>query len=315
MARSGLVVPALLFALLAPGCGREGPGATAGSKLPQATPREGEAAAPASAATGSVSLKNVRRDWEVNRALPERKGVGLFESRSAEAPARRAARAAQEAAAAALAAPAAPPPPPYAYVGKVARGDIGYAVLTREERVFMVRAGDTLERYRVQSVNEKEVVLLATDTGTTHSLAFTAPAASGALLPTATAGGIDDVSLQVSAPSQVAVGDQFTLTVSLASGMNTVLDTGRVEVRFDPRVLEVPGQAAATGAAHMEITGAYPGHAAPATLQFRVVAAAPTATEIRVVPTSISDSDGRDVGVNTPQAHRLRIVRAAPAGG
>lgn len=291
-------VAALALALLALGCSREEPRDR--PPAPAAQPRD--------AAPASIPLKSVRPDWEGNRALAERRGASGFEA----APMRDgpAARAAQPA----VQAEPIVQPPPFAYVGKVARGQTGYAVLTRDDRVFLVGAGDTLERYRVQSVSEKEVLIVSIDSGTRHSIAFSAAAGANAVLPTAAAGGIDDVSLQVSAPSQVAVGEQFTLTVSLDSGMNTVVDTGRVEVRYDPKVLEIPGQSASSGAARIDITGAYAGHPAPATLQFRVIAPAPTATEIRVVPTSISDSDGRDVGVNTPQAHRLRIVRAAVAG-
>jgi len=152
-------------------------------------------------------------------------------------------------------------PAPFAYVGKVTRGDIGYAVLAREERVFVVRPGDTVERYRVQSISEKEVVILSIDSGATRSLAFTAGAASSLLSAAAAGiGSIDEVSLRVSAPTQVAVGEQFTLTVSLDSGMSVVLETGRVEVRFDPKVLEIPGQSASSGAARLEIFGAYAGH-------------------------------------------------------
>lgn len=290
---------ALALAFLALGCSREEP-----RERPPAP-----AAQPSDAAPASISLKSARPDWQVNRALAERRGASGFEA----APMRDGAPAARAAQAAVQAEPIVQPLP-FAYVGKVARGQTGYAVLTRDDRVFLVGAGDTLERYRVQSVSETEVLILSIDSGTRHSIAFSAAAGANAVLPTAAAGGIDDVSLQVSAPSQVAVGEQFTLTVSLDSGMNTVVDTGRVEVRYDPKVLEIPGQSASSGAARIDITGAYAGHPAPATLQFRVIAPAPTATEIRVVPTSISDSDGRAVGVNTPQAHRLRIVRAAVAG-
>lgn len=291
-------VAALAVALLALGC--SGEDARDKSSATAAAPRD-------SAAT-SISAQNLRPDWEANRVLPERKGAGPFDAGREPAPTRPAAPAA--------AVPAAPTvqPAPFAYVGKVTRGDIGYAVLAREERVFVVRPGDTVERYRVQSISEKEVVILSIDSGATRSLAFTAGAASSLLSAAAAGiGSIDDVSLRVSAPTQVAVGEQFTLTVSLDSGMSVALETGRVEVRFDPKVLEIPGQSASSGAARLEIFGAYAGHPAPATIQFRAVAATPTATEIRVVPTSISDSDGRDVGVNPPQAHRLTIVRAAEA--
>jgi Tfp pilus assembly protein PilP len=297
----------LAVVLVALGCGREDQRDNAAA--PAVQPRE--------AAGTPASPGKLPADWKAQRTLPQRSGAGPFEGRQPAAPIRHRAQPPREEAPAAQAVATAPPPP-FAYVGKLARGQEGYAVLTGDGRVFVVRAGDALpERYRVQSVSEKEVVLFNLDFGIAQSLAFSSGSASNAVLPTAAvgAGATDDVSLLVFGPSQVAVGEQFTLTVSLDSGFNATLDTGKVEVRYDPKVLEIPGQSPSTGAARIDITGAYAGHPAPATLQFRVVAAAPTATEIRVVPTNISDSDGRNVGVNTPQAHRLMIVRAAPSGG
>jgi len=198
-------------------------------------------------------------------------------------------------------------------VGKVARGGEGYAVLARDERVFVVGVGDAVGNgYRVRSISEREVVLFNLDFDMTRKLAYSA-AASNAVLPAdaALTAASDDVSLRISGPSQVAVGEQFTLTVSLDSGFSAALESGKVEVRFDPKVLEIVGESASSGAARVEIGGAYVGHPAPATLQFRAHAAAPGGTEVRVVPTSIADTDGRNLGVNVPQPYRLMVVRAA----
>jgi hypothetical protein len=249
-----------------------------------------------------------RDDWVAQRTLSDRR-ADAFASREPAVPVGAEAKTAETA----IVVPAAPAPPPFTYAGKVTRGAESYAVLASGDRVFVVRAGDRVgDQYRVQSISESLVVLLNLDLGITQTLAFTASAVANPTLPTATAGGsIDDVSLRLSAPSQVAVGEQFTLTVSLDAGMNGMLETGRVEVRFDPKVLEIPGQAQSRGAARVDIYGAYAGHPAPAMVQFRVVAESPTATEIRVVPMSIPDTEGRDIGVNAPPAHRLTIVRAA----
>jgi len=292
------------------GCSRDD--ARDSTRVDEAPPRQAAAPAPASSA--------MRPDWwEARSEFPAQNRASLFTGRDMTASIQHRAQRNSEASPAphAPAGPPAPPAPPYTYVGKVARGGEGYAVLARDERVFVVGVGDAVgNQYRVQSIGEKEVVLLNVDFGMTQTLAFSA-AASNAVLPAdlAVAAASDDVSLRISGPSQVAVGEQFTLMVSLDSGMSAVLETGRVEVRFDPRVLQIAGESASSGAARIDIAGAYAGHPAPATLQFRVVASAPTTTEIRVVPANISDSDGRNVGVNTPQPHRLMIVRAAASGG
>ena len=191
MARGGVLIPTALLALLLAGCGREA--AERAQSQARAQPREDAAAA-------SIPLPNVRRDWEANRALPERKGAGPFEARAQAAPVRKAQRGAREGALAAPT-PSIPQPPPFAYVGKVARGQIGFAVLVRDERVFVVHAGDIAEGYRVQSVGEREVVVVRIDSGVAQSLAFSSASAAN-VLPSAPApsDAADDASAQPSDP-------------------------------------------------------------------------------------------------------------------
>jgi hypothetical protein len=69
------------------------------------------------------------------------------------------------------------------YVGKVARDGEGFAVLAREERVYVVRVGDAVGNgYRVQSISEKEVVIRNDDLAMTQTLFFSA-SAPNAVLP------------------------------------------------------------------------------------------------------------------------------------
>jgi hypothetical protein len=80
-------------------------------------------------------------------------------------------------------APAGPSPLPLTYVGKVTRGGESYAVLGREDRVYMVSVGDAVGNgYRVQSISEREVVLLNSDFGMRQTLPFSA-VAPNAVLP------------------------------------------------------------------------------------------------------------------------------------
>ena len=292
--RSAIALATMLCAL---GCSRDDQ-----SDAPPA------AVAPPIAAESS-SPHNVASDWSEKRALGSAAGANPFDS-PAPPPVRRAAERQQLPATTPV-----PAPPPFAYVGKVMRGRILYAVMARGDRVFVVTGDDTLDAYRVRSVSENQVLLVASGTGDVFSLPFSPTSGTSVALPLSAAPGLDDASLQVSAPSRVSVGQDFTLTVSLDSGANVVLEAGRVEVRFDPKILQIVGQNASSGVARLDIAGAFAGHPMPATLQFHVVAAGPTATEIRVVPTSIADTEGRDVGVNTPQPHKLTIVGAAGRGG
>ena len=214
-----------------------------------------------------------------------------------------------------VAVPAGPPPLPFTYVGKLVEGGERSAVLARDQAIFVVRPGDSLAgRYRVEAVREEQVLLLNLEFGVVQPLAFSGPPLPGATpsppLAKPKAIADDDASLRLAGPSQVAVGEQFTLTVSLDAGASALPDGGSVEVRFDPKVLQLrgnEGESAVNGAAQIEVSGASTGQ--PAMVRFRVIAQAPTATEIRVVPMAIVDGDGNNLRAETSAAHGLVVVR------
>ena len=211
-----------------------------------------------------------------------------------------------------------PPPLPFAYVGKLRTEGKLYAVVMRGDSLLAASVGDAIAgAYRLQSIGEDKLLVMNIDYGIVQALAFSGPSVRAAGIPSEAfpKPGTDDVSVQLAGPTRVGLGEEFTFTVSLDSGAHAMLDTSSVEIRFDPKVLQLRkgAIAAASGAARVDISGAYMGHPAPATMEFRVVAQAPTATEIRVVPTSIADAEGRNVGVNSPSAHRLAIVTGPPA--
>lgn len=204
-----------------------------------------------------------------------------------------------------------PPAVPYAYVGKLTDGRNRYAVLARDQAVLIVKAGDAVgDVYQVQTIGETELRLLHVALGAVQVIAFRASAAprGGASLSVFASGAQDEASLQIAGPRKVGVGEKFALTISLDTGAHSLLETGNVELRFDPKVLQVSDREAPNGVARLEISGAYMGHPAPVVVQFRVVAPAPTVTEIRIVPTNIADAEGRNVGVNAPSAHALQVV-------
>ena len=208
-------------------------------------------------------------------------------------------------------------PPPFAYVGRVAYDARVYAVLSRGQQVFVVGVGDAVDGgYRVQSIHEDRIVLLHLGLGQERSIALSSPASAlNPIVPAApgAVGMTEAASLQVAGRSQVALGEQFDLSVSLDPGLNAALASGYVELQFDPKVLALGAQslpkATSSGSARLDLTGAYVGHPTHVTIQFRVVTPAPTTTEIRVVPTNIEGADGRELAVDVPQAHRLTIVR------
>ena len=55
--------------------------------------------------------------------------------------------------------PPAPPPLPFIYMGKLLEGDKLTVFLTKQDRHYAVKAGDTLDgAYRVESVNARQVI-------------------------------------------------------------------------------------------------------------------------------------------------------------
>jgi hypothetical protein len=220
------------------------------------------------------------------------------------------------------AAPAPPqaPPVPYAYVGKGRDARGRFAVLSRDDRIQMVRLADVVEgAYRVESIGEDRVVLtyLALDTRETLLFPGTAGGSDSAAEPLKSAAlGEEGATLRVTGPRQAAIGEQFTLMVDLEPGGVGILQDGNVELYYDTKVLrrDVQGapQAPDSGRVRVDISGSHIGHSAATAVQFRVAASAPTTTEIRIVPLDVADTEGRNVAVTGPDRYRLSVV-AAPA--
>jgi hypothetical protein len=137
---------------------------------------------PRKAAESAPSAGGLPPGWEARTELPEHNRGALFRGREPGSPTRHAPPPARPSGPL-VQPPAGPPPPPFAYVGKVARDGEGFAVLAREERVYMVRVGDAVGNgYRVQSIGEKEVVIQNADFGMAQKLPFSA-SAPNAVLP------------------------------------------------------------------------------------------------------------------------------------
>src|SRR4029077_6893142 len=95
--------------------------------------------------------------WEARSELPAQSGRGLFQGHEPNAPVQRRSRPVRPADPIAPG-PAGPLPPPLTYVGKVARDGEGFAVLARDERVYVVRVGDAVGNgSRGETSKEKEV--------------------------------------------------------------------------------------------------------------------------------------------------------------
>lgn len=206
------------------------------------------------------------------------------------------------------------PPFPYAYVGKGRYERDRFAVLSRNDRIYIVRAGDVLEgAYRVQVVGEDGVVIEYLPLGTRETVTYSAVPAGNASAPDSTIGS-DEATLLVSGPRQVAIGEEFTLMVGVEPGGVGMTQEGNVELSYDTKVLRrsaaMSTGSADSGRTRIDVPGGYTGHAAATAVQFRVVAAAPTTTEIRIVSANVADVEGRNVAVARSDDYRLTVVTA-----
>lgn len=117
------------------------------------------------------------------------------------------------------------------------------------------------------------------------------------------------VGLVWTAPSRVAIGSEFAVSVGLPAGGEA--RAARVEIAFDPAVLQPAGGVPiGDGRVALDVQGpvAAGASAPPAELRFRVLTAAPGTTQLVVVSAVGSDSAGRAVGVAGPGSHTVDIV-------
>jgi len=121
--------------------------------------------------------------------------------------------------------------------------------------------------------------------GTAMALTPPGAAATASATPAGAAAGAAPVAeppaaLSAQAPSQVGIGEEFSVQLSLPGG-NQAIGT-RVQLRYDPALLAPVGAAGASGQAEVELsTSGVAGVATPpATLRMRVLAKAPGTAEI-----------------------------------
>jgi hypothetical protein len=201
----------------------------------------------------------------------------------------------------------APPPPkapplPFQYDGSGALQGKSFVFLKRQNRTFMVSAGDTIEgTYGVERVARDRVVLRYLPLGIQQVMMY----ATGAEGPpeVADAPGIGrSVALQVDMPAEVVLGDEFVVTVGLPAGALKAT----VEVVYDAEVLRMLGaKQRRPGRAIVEVAGG--SSATRAQVRFKVLADVPDSTEI-ALQVNATDANGKRVAVWAPSAHTVSLV-------
>lgn len=203
----------------------------------------------------------------------------------------------------------APPPPkapplPYQYDGSGVLQGKSFVFLKRQNRTFMVSAGDTLEgTYAVETVARDRVVLRYLPLEIRQVMMYATGAEAPELADTPEA---HPVALQVDMPAEVVLGQEFVVTVSLP-GAGPVKAT--VEVAYDVEVLSLVGAKQRRGREIVEVTGA---GTPRAQLRFKVLADSPASTDINL-QANATDKSGKRVPVSTPSTYSVSLVLAGGA--
>lgn len=127
--------------------------------------------------------------------------------------------------------------------------------------------------------------------------------AAGVATAAVASAAVQPATVFLAAPAQVAVGDEFTLSLTLAAGRPM---GAQVELSYDPTL--IAPAAGDPGRATLDLrANGQPGAPAQATqLRFKVLATRPAETAIAVQATS------REGAVNAPASHAIGIVAKRP---
>lgn len=149
---------------------------------------------------------------------------------------------------------------------------------------------------------------------------------TSAPLPAEPVAGAAEVVLQLSGPSEVVLGKDFSVSVGLPGGSEA--RRAQIEVAFDPTLLELaeessspattggeaarrrgPVVSASPGRAVLRLEPAQPGQGAEGSVRFRVIAKSPATTQLTLENVVIQDARGRAVPGQTHGPHPLTLVR------
>jgi hypothetical protein len=218
------------------------------------------------------------------------------------------------------------PPLPYTYLGKLIHEGETVVFLTREDRNYIVRAGETLEeRYKIEAVEEDQVVLSYLPLRVRQTLAFeSAHAAQGAAHePTelaisdeasdsSSSGNRadvrDPVALLVAIPDQASIGGEFSVRLGVPAGNDAA--AARVALAYDPKLVIPADSGTQTGRLLVDLRGpGVVGAAAPppTDVRFRVVATKPATTRLRIENPSATDINGDALPLTARRIHSLAI--------
>ena len=231
------------------------------------------------------------------------------------------------------------PPLPYRIAGQVTHDGVMQVVLARDDRVFTVREGETLDNtYRIESITPDAVTFVYLPLDERQQLAvgglrleMAAPSApvaraneiSNAPTPPspAAAGDTRPAQLRWEGPKQVKAGNDFEVTLKLTSAQP--VRALPLQLDYDAKLLEPvavrPGELFAEGRFTYRVNpngsifvGASAGSAAPTDADFVVVTFRPLRSgnaELRLSAVALQGAAGRAIAHESPAAFRTAIVQ------
>ena len=225
------------------------------------------------------------------------------------------------------------PPLPYRIAGQVSHDGVMQVVLARDDRVFTVREGETLDNvYRIESITPDTVTFVYLPLDERQQLAVgglrlemaTPPAVArvnGTPPSPAAAGNTRPAQLRWQGPKQVKAGNDFEVTLKLTSAQP--VRALPLQLDYDAKLLEPvavrPGELFAEGRFTYRVNpngsifvGASAGNAAPTDADFVVVTFRPLRSgdaELRLSAVALQGAAGRTIAHESPAAFRTAIVQ------
>jgi hypothetical protein len=228
------------------------------------------------------------------------------------------------------------PPLPFTYMGKWTERDQVVVLLASEGRNYIAHVDEVLDgTYRIDSIEASHLVMTYLPLGLRQTLDFDrtlaanpAPGARVRIAALPVGAQNADAALRVVVPAQASIAEEFVLMLRLDPRDAASLVRGSVEVVYDPKILTVTvagatrkgARASSPDPGHIavELGGAHVGDSAATTaVRMRVVADAPTTTQIALATPVASDAKGANlvVAVDGPNPRTLTIVPSPNAIG
>jgi hypothetical protein len=226
------------------------------------------------------------------------------------------------------------PPLPYRIAGQVSHDGVMQVVLARDDRIFTVREGDTLDNvYRIESITPDAVTFVYLPLNERQQLAvgglrleMAAPRAAlaraSATPPApAAAGATRPAQLRWEGPKQVKAGNDFEVSLKLTSAQP--VRALPLQLDYDAKLLEPvavrPGELFAEGRFTYRVNpngsifvGASAGNAAPTDADYVVVTFRPLRSgnaELRLSAVALQGAAGGAIAHESPAAFRTAIVQ------